>query len=179
MPNKKFIQARSQRILQQTARFAVIIRVWISLTLCVTTFSVYAQKMVGDGFGQTIQITTRFHSFVGKPSWLLVIRDLDHDESVPYLFDITRGEDFWVAFTYGRNYLITASTLQIESYKSWRNSYKNYKIHNFCNLESHGRIQRGESMFVTITGDLSPNTDTYTCNILKFTDANFVVVPDP
>lgn len=147
-------------------------------------FPLHAQGIPngGEGLGQTIQITTRFASFVGKPSWLLVIRDLDHGENIPYLFDITRGNDFWVAFTYSRNYLIIASTLLIESYTAWRNSYKKYKIHNFCGLESHGRIQRGESMFITISGDLSPGCDSYdsyTCNIAKFPDTNFVIVPDP
>lgn len=133
----------------------------------------------GDGFGQTLQIHTRLHSFVGKPSWLLMIRDLDHADNVPYLFDITRGEDAWVAFTYGRNYLITASTLQIETYNAKCNSFKTYKIRNFCHLESHGRIQRGESMSITISGHLSANSDGYTCNISKFTEPNFVIVPDP
>lgn len=138
-----------------------------------------AGDSLGDSFGQTIQITTRLHSFVGKPSWSLVIRDIDHNENIPYLFDFTRGNDFWVAFTYGRNYVIVASTLQIESYKAWRNSYNHYRIHNFCHLESQGRIQRAESMFITITGNLSPNRDTYTCYVSKLKDTNFTIALDP
>ncbi len=134
----------------------------------------------GDGLGQTIQINTRFHSFWGKPSWLLMIRDVDHDQNIPYLFDITRGQDFWVAFTYGRDYLITASTMTIASYQAQRNSFKNYKIHDFCHLESHGRIKHGESMYITINGDLSPFADNYNCQVSTFTDTSFVIAtPDP
>src|SRR5690349_5971957 len=88
-----------------------------------------------DGVGQTIQINTRLHSFVGKPSWLLMIRDIDHDQNIPYVYDISRGDNFWMAFTYGHNYLITASTLQFAPYRS--DPYRVKVIHNFCNLESH------------------------------------------
>jgi len=140
--------------------------------LCLTLSTSYAQPGA-DGLGQTIQITTRFQSFVGNPSWLLIIRDIDHGQNIPYLFDINSGENFWVAFSYSRNYLILASTLQISTYQSRYNSYKNYKIHNFCHLESNGRIMRGESMFVTIQGDLSPNSDSYSCQISTYADTNF------
>ena|SRR3990167_3243662 len=136
----------------------------------------YAQEMDdGDnGVGQTIQINTRFHSFTGKPSWLLIIRDIDHNENIPYIFDIRRGTNFWVAFTYGRNYLISASTLQFSPYR--RNPYRQKKINNFCQLESHGRIQRGSSLYITITGDLSPDTTTFTCHVSKYKDTQFTIV---
>lgn len=121
-----------------------------------------------NGLGQTIQINTRFHSFIGKPAWLLVIRDVDHGQNLPYLYDIHNGTNFWLAFTFGRNYLITASTLTFNPYRM--------KINNFCGLESNGRIQRGQSLYITITGDLSPNTNTFTCQVLKYQDANFNIV---
>lgn len=126
-----------------------------------------------DGVGQNIQITTNLRSFVGKPSWLLMIRDIDHDQNIPYVFDFTRSDNFWLAFTYGHNYLITASTLQYAPYRS--NPYRTKVTYDFCHLESHGRIARGESLYVTITGDLSPNTDGYTCNIVRFKDNHFTV----
>lgn len=129
-----------------------------------------------EGLGQTIQITTRLHSFFGKPSWLLIIRDLDHGQTIPYLFEFTRGENFWLAFTYSRNYLITVSNLQIETYRSRFNSYKKYKINNFCHIESNGRILKGESMAITIEGDLFPYSDSYTCNVTTYTDSNFTIV---
>lgn len=142
------------------------------LTLLATT-SVCSQPQ--DGIGQTIQINTRLHSFVGRPSWLLMIRDIDHNENIPYVYDITRGNNFWLAFTYGRNYLITASTLQFAPYRS--NPYRTKVINNFCNLESHGRVARGESLQVTLTGDLSPDANSYTCNVIRFKENNFSASP--
>lgn len=118
--------------------------------------------------GQTIQIYTRLHSFVGKPSWLLIIRDLDHNQNIPYLYEFKRGDHFWLAFTFGRNYLIQVSNLKFNPYR--------YKINNFCQLESAGRVIRGESLSIMITGDLSPNTDTFNCHVLKYTDSNFTIV---
>lgn len=140
------------------------------LMAALTAPATYAQPGE-DGLGQTIQIYTRLHSFVGKPSWLLIIRDLDNNQNIPYLYDITRGDNFWLAFTYGRNYLITVSNLKFDPYMR--------KINNFCNLESNGAIIRGESLYITINGDLSANTNTYTCNVMRFKDSNFSIAnPD-
>jgi len=72
----------------------VAICIGILCGLCITTSSSYAQD--NDGLGQIIQIHTRFHSFVGKPSWLLIIRDLDHNENIPYFYEIKRGDNFWL-----------------------------------------------------------------------------------
>lgn len=139
---------------------------------------IYADAEIGnDGLGQVIQIYTRFHSFIGKPSWLIIIRDLDNGQNVPYLFDITRGDNFWILFTHSRNYLITASNLQISSYKQQCNDYDLYRINDFCHLESHGRIIRGESMYITIDGDLSPYANTVACHISTYPDSHFSVAP--
>jgi len=155
-----------------------IVKVGIVLLLCFITLS-YAQPDT-NGLGQIIQINTRFHYFVGNPSWTLIIRDLDHNQTMPYLFDITRGENHWIVFTSGRNYLITVSKLQIETYQPRYNTYKQYKLNNFCNLESNGRISRGESMYVTIEGGLSPNTNTFSCHVSTYPDRNFSIYkPDP
>lgn len=148
------------------------IQIWIFLFLCLNTVFAYAD----DGLGQTVQITTRLHSFVGKPTWVLIIHDLDHNQNIPYLFDIRKGENFWVAFTYSKNYVITASNLRISTYRSRFNKYRTYEIKNFCHLESHGRINRGESMFVTIKGNLFPCDDSYTCCITKYPDTHFTIV---
>jgi len=145
----------------------------IILFSCGALSSSYAQE---DGAGQTIQIYTRLHSFIGKPSWLLIIRDLDHNQNIPYLFDIKKGNNFWVAFSYGRNYLITASELQISDYQSRKNTFKRYKIKNFCHLESNGRILRAKSLHITIDGDLSLNRDSYSCHVSQYADPNFTIV---
>lgn len=146
------------------------------LVFLISTLS-YAQvdgDIDGDGLGQVIQIRTRFHAFVGKPSWLLIIRDVDHGQTIPYLYDIITGENFWLALTFSRNYLITVSKLQFSPYR--HNPYATKITNNFCNLESNGRIIRGKSMIITITGELSPNPNTYTCHIMTYPDADFITV---
>lgn len=126
------------------------------------------------GLGQTIQINTRFHTFVGRPSWLLIIRDVDHGQNIPYLYDIERGKNFWLAFTVGRNYLITASILSFSPYTN--KPYRTKKIVNFCNLESHDHIIRGRSLVITIQGNLTPIPGSYTCSVQSYEDANFTIV---
>ena len=150
------------------------------ILMCLTSLASFAQpesdafvQTESDSLGQTIQIDTYLHSFTGKPIWTFIVRDLDHDQTIPYIFDIKKGYNHWVVFTYGRNYLITASNMQIETYRSRYNQYKNYRVKNFCHLESNGRIRRGESMYVSIQGDLSPYTNTYTCQISAYPDGNF------
>lgn len=149
---------------------ALSVAIGILFTLCA---SVQAFSQPPDGVGQSIQIYTRLQSFVGKPSWLLIIRDIDHNQNIPYVYDITRNDNFWLAFTYSRNYLILASTLQFAPYRA--NPYRTKVIRDFCGLESRGRISRGESLYVMVTGNLSPNTDSYSCNVTRFTDTRFSV----
>ncbi|OGT41407.1 MAG: hypothetical protein A3F42_01950 [Gammaproteobacteria bacterium RIFCSPHIGHO2_12_FULL_37_34] len=144
------------------------------LIFLTTSLPSYAEEN-NEGLGQTIQIYTRLHRFVGKPSWLLIVRDVDHNKNIPYLFDLKKGTNFWVAFTYGRNYLITVSELQFSPYR--RDPYQIKKIKNFCQLESFGHIIRGKSLYITINGKLTPNTDTFTCHISKYTDSNFTIAP--
>ena len=134
--------------------------------LFLTGLGAFAQSQE-DGIGQTIQITTQLHSFVGNPSWLLIIRDLDNDENIPYLYDFRKGDNYWLALTYGHHYLITVSSMKFDPYAR--------KINNFCHLESNGRIARGESLYITINGDLSPNTNTFTCHVLRYVDPNFTI----
>lgn len=146
--------------------------IWALFFLSLTVPLSYAEP--DEGVGQTIQIYTQLHSFIGKPSWLLIVRDLDHNQNLPYLFDIQTGNNFWVAFTYGRNYLITVSRLQFAPYRRW--PYKTRNINNFCDLESNGRIIKGQSIYITIKGDLTPTRDTFTCHVSNYSDANFTIV---
>ena len=141
----------------------------------ILTPMVYA--MPDDGGGQIIQIYTRFNSFIGRPSWLLVIRDVDHDENMPYVFDIDKENNFWVALTRGRKYLILISNLQISTYKSHLNRFQKFRINNFCGLESRGRIIRGESMTITIEGDLTRHPDTVNCYVSRYPDSIFPIAP--
>lgn|SRR3990167_8601402 len=145
----------------------------ISMFLIFLTTSLLSFAENSDDIGQTIQINTRLHSYVGKPSWLLIIRDIDHNENIPYLFDFKKGENFWVAITGGRNYLITVSTLQFSPYR--RNPFRSKKIKNFCQLESQGRIIHDKSFYITISGDLTPNTNSFRCDISSYIDPHFTI----
>lgn len=151
----------------------LIICTWILLFVCGKPILGHAQSDQ-DVLGQTIQINTRLHSFTGKPSWLIVIRDLDHNQNIPYIFDVKQGKNFWLAFTYGRNYLIKISNLQFSPYRE--DPYRIKRINNFCHLESRGRIIRGQSLIITIEGELSPNTNTFTCHVTEFPESNFTIV---
>jgi hypothetical protein len=148
------------------------------MTSCLFAAPLYAGE--GDnGFGQTIQIYTRLQSFVGKPSWLIIIRDVDNGQNIPYLFDIKRGNNFWVALTFSRNYMITVSDLQFSPYRTYSNRtnpYTSAKISNFCHLESNGRVIRGESLYITLEGDLTPY-NTYSCHVSSYRDTNFSIAP--
>jgi len=138
------------------------------MLMCLTTPN-FAQSD-DTPLGQTIEINTHFHSFMGKPIWSLIIRDVDHNQNVPHIFPITRGDNHWLIFTYARHYMIMASNMQIETYQSRYNKYKNSRLKNVCQLESHGRISRGESMVVTVEGDLSPYEDSIHCNVITYRD---------
>lgn len=142
--------------------FVLFIGIWIN-----NAYSIHQDP------GETIQISTRLRSFVGNPSWLIVIRDLDHGQNIPYLYDIKKGENYWMAFTAGKNYLILASTLRINTHGTRQNRYKQYVIHDFCHLESKGRIARHQSLYITVTGDLTSNPNTVDCNVARFTHSEF------
>lgn len=135
----------------------------ILLSFAALVSSISAQPI--NSFGQTIQIHTNLHSFVGKPSWLLIIRDVDHNQVIPYLFDFEQNDNAWMAFSYSKNFIITTSELTISPYGR--------KFRNFCNLESMGSIQRNTSIDVYITGKISRTPGTYSCRVLKYPEANF------
>jgi hypothetical protein len=140
-----------------------IFKLGLALPLATVTTVLLAQPI--NDFGQVINIRTNLKSWLGKPTWLLIIRDVDHNQVIPYIFDITKSNNYWVAFSYSNNYLVTVSELTFNPYDR--------KIYNFCDLESMGAIQRGTSMEVLIQGNLTQNTDSFTCNVLKYTDPNF------
>lgn len=137
--------------------------IWLTAATLLAASSAYCQP--GNELGQTIQINTNLRSAISKASWTLIIRDIDHNQVIPYVYDIDQGNNYWMAFTYGRNYLVTVSELTF--YPSDR------KIRNFCGLESMGAIQRGTSMQIHLSGKLSRNPDTFDCNVLKYSDSNF------
>lgn len=120
-----------------------------------------------NGFGQIIELNTFFEGYVGMPSWLLIVRDIDHNQNIPYVYDFYQGRNGWIAFTYGHNYEVLASQMRFDPYGE--------VINNFCGLENFKKI-RGESIRVVLTGDLTPDTRTFKCEVQKFPDAPFAVI---
>jgi hypothetical protein len=114
---------------------------------------------------QTLQINTQFRSFVGKPQWVLIVRDVQTQEVFPYLFEIKNNDNFWVAFTPGRSYRVTASSLKFGPYA---------KVRNFCRLENG--ILDGTSMIITLTGTLTPSSADYKCRVMKYNNVPFTIV---
>jgi hypothetical protein len=132
-------------------------------TCLISMLNVHAQD---SPFGQTFQINTRLNSYVGKPSWLLVIRDVQTGQVLPYLYDFNGTDNFWVGFTYAHTYQVTVSELEFGP--------PNAKIHNFCHLQD-GILDR-ESFTVTLSGDLTPNRRTSSCHVLKYKNFTFPIV---
>lgn len=131
---------------------------WLLASSLMTT--VNAENLMG----QTLQIYTHFHSIVGKPSWLLIIRDVNTGQVSPYLFDLRHNNNFWVAFTYGHTYRITASTLKFGPYA---------EINNFCHLEDG--ILSGKSLYMTLSGNLTPDRQNSRCYVMKYADTPFTI----
>lgn len=115
--------------------------------------SLYAQNLPG----QTLQINTWFRSIAGKPTWLIIIRDIENNEAKPYLFDISQHENYWVLLNKGHTYRVTSSRLTFGPFAA---------INNFCGLQN-GTLTN-TSMFITITGDLTPDPASSVCRITKY-----------
>jgi hypothetical protein len=124
-----------------------------------------ASAQAQNSLGQTLQIYTHFKSILGKPSWLLIVRDVNTGQVSPYLFDLKHNNNFWVAFTYGHTYRVTASVLKFGAYA---------EIKNFCGLEDG--ILSGQSMYITLSGKLSPDPTSSKCYVMKYNDTLFTIV---
>lgn len=116
-------------------------------------------------FGQTLQINTHFNRIVGKPNWLLMIRNVETGEVLPYVYEVRNEDNFWIALTFGRSYRIVASNMQWGSNKI---------IHNFCHLEDG--IITNKSYVITLTGKLSPNQNTSECHVIKYKEYSLPIV---
>jgi hypothetical protein len=128
--------------------------------LCTTT-----TVQAAGPFGQTVEINTNLRAIIGTPSWLVIVRNMETGEIIPYVFDFTNDSNFWLVLTYSRFYRITVSQLKFNNAIS---------ISNFCHLEDG--ILSQESMFVTLTGVLSPDPRSSRCFISRFKPYEFPVV---
>jgi len=136
----------------------------ISLAFC-NVAPVYAEHLEPTEQTQVVQIYTNFKSVVGNPEWVLIVRDVDTGLVVPYLFEVKNQDNFWLAFTYGHNYKITASTLKFGEHA---------KINNFCELENC--MLSGKSLYMTLTGTLTPDPRLLKCNVMKYAGSKFTIV---
>ena len=114
---------------------------------------------------QTVQIYTHFKSILGQPTWLVILRDAESGQILPYQFDIKNNDNFWLAFASERSYRITVSRLKFGNFAA---------INNFCGLENG--ILSGKSLFITLTGDLTPDAASSKCTIMKYNDTPFTIV---
>ncbi|HSW93100.1 MAG TPA: hypothetical protein VLJ15_01950 [Gammaproteobacteria bacterium] len=144
----------------------MLTRKWCILlfSLVMPLFFDVAPAHAARPLNQTIQITTHFRTITGNPVWLLILRDADSGVVMPYLYDVKNEDNFWLALSFGRNYIITASTLKFGPFAV---------IHNFCHLEDG--VLAGKSMTVTLTGDLTPVSITSRCRVLKYNDNAFTI----
>lgn len=129
------------------------------LVLCCVFFMNYSIAQAEMGMGETLNIYTQFTQFVGKPTWLLIIRDMETGLISPYIFDIRNKENYWIAFTYGHSYRVTVSNLKFGTYG---------EIQNFCGLENC--ILSGTSLYMTLKGVLTPDPKTTKCYVHSFKD---------
>ncbi len=135
---------------------------WIIGFLLAVSASNFA--LADESIGQVLQINTRFLSIYGKPTWLLIVRDEETGRVSPYLFDIREQTNFWIAFTYGHTYKVTASNIVFGPYA---------KIRNFCHLEKG--ILTGQSMSITLTGVLAPTESSFKCHVQQYAGVPFTI----
>jgi hypothetical protein len=134
------------------------------LSACV--FNIFSAHAQDSPFGQTFQINTHLNSFVGKPSWLIILRNVNTGQVLPFLYDFNSTENFWLGFTFSSAYQVTVSDLEFGP--------PNAVIHNFCHLQDG--ILDHESFTVTLSGDLTPNRRTSLCHIFKYKNFSFPIV---
>lgn len=135
-------------------------KIWLGLLIALGCF-ITAQADDNNGMGQVLQINTHFKTVYGTPTWLLIVRDVDTGLVTPYQFDIHKEKNYWIAFTYGHSYRITASSLSFGHFA---------KINNFCKLQNG--ILSGQSMMIRLTGVLAP-VPSYQCIVSKSKDIPF------
>lgn len=136
-------------------------RVIIFLSVLLFTFSAWAD----NPFGETLQIYTHFRLVLGKPEWVLILRDAESGQVLPYVFNIRNNENYWVAFSFGHSYRVVSSSLKFGTYAV---------IHNFCHLENG--ILTGQSMQINLKGVLTPDPNSIKCSVIKFRGLPFTIV---
>ena len=135
--------------------------------ICIIFLAIFFLKANAQTAEQTLQIRTHFQQQIGNPTWLVIIRDMQNGRLFPYLFDIRQKDNFWVAFSNSRVYRVTVSQLKFDSFAV---------TNNFCDLEN--TVMDGKSIFITLTGILSPDSSKINCHVLRYRDVPFPIATD-
>ena len=143
-------------------------RVCQVVLLSIGLLSALSSHAQNNFLGQTVQINTYLNTIIGKPSWLLIVRDVETGQVIPYQFHFKNTENAWIAPTFARAFRVTVSTLQFGS---------STFITNFCGLED-GILSR-ESLFVSLTGTLSPDPRSVQCHVRKYLNYSFPIANAP
>ncbi|MES2218941.1 MAG: hypothetical protein V4501_11085 [Pseudomonadota bacterium] len=137
------------------------------LSACLThSLPIMAQD---SPLGQTFQINTRLESFVGKPAWVIIVKDVANGQVVPYYFPIYESEQFWINFTFTNAFRVILSELQFGP--------PDMVIRNFCHLQD-GILDK-ESLIINLTGRLTPDRRTSECHVERFKSYSFPIVTSP
>lgn len=128
--------------------------------LLFSSSSVNAQNTIA----QTLTIYTNFKSIVGKPTWMVELRDIESGLVLPYLFEIRENKNYWLAFSKEHSYRVVASVLKFGPYAT---------INNFCGIEDG--ILTGKSMYIRVSGTISPDLRRTKCQVIKFKQEQFTV----
>jgi hypothetical protein len=133
--------------------------------LCLGLFAIATAAAQNNPFGQSFQINTYLKSYVGQPTWVIIVRDEDNGQVLPYQFYFSELNNFWIGFTFAHSYRVIVSDLQFGP--------PNAIIHNFCHLQD-GILDR-QSISVTLQGDLTPNRHTSQCHVMRYKNYSFPI----
>lgn len=129
-------------------------RTWLLIAF-LNLFFPYANA--GSYPGQMLQINTHFDAVVGKPTWLLIIRDNESERVIPNLFDM-KANDTWVIPLMTQSYKITVSKLTFEPSTT--------VINDFCHILNKNHTNK--SMYITLSGKLSPDLHSIKCDVASY-----------
>lgn len=140
----------------------LICKIWI-VSLFLFLAPTYAQ--FDQSIKHIIEIHTQLYAIVGKPTWLIVLRDVDSGRILTFMYDFIIYDNNWIAYSKNRKYRIVSSSLKFGP---------DQVINNFCGIQDG--ILEGKSMYITLTGAITPDPATAKCHVLKYNDVGFTVV---
>lgn len=104
-----------------------------------------------------VQIQGDLRTVSGNPRWLILLRNPDNGSTTPWMYDVKQAVNHWVILPGSHAYQIVASELLFNDRTIF---------HNFCGIEDG--VITGKSMQITLSGQLSPTTDTIRCHVISY-----------